>query len=315
MRANYLSYSFLLLSLASCTNRSDDVVCESYHHRYGVALPANEWSERGRNGQVISTLKDGVVVTRTYDAGVLDGESTYTFPHRETIERREIYSQGTLTQEIFCSSAGLPIRQVSYHSPSSRSVVIWYDNGAPQCQEEYDNQILVNGEYFTQNNHQESVVMNGNGTRVYRDQYGEMGYVDAVESGQIQRRTTYHSGGTPESITPYMNNTPEGLKQTYLPGGEPRSMERWVKGQQHGMTVYYENGEKSKEMPFVNGKRQGIETRYRDDGQTVCEKVSWVNDNKHGPSHAFVGGEKQTDWYYRDQKVNKATFDALRNQE
>ncbi len=62
--------------LAGCQSapRPDAPVDEVYVHRYGVTLPQEDWESRGQCGKVVSTLKDGVVVSRNYEAGVLEGE-------------------------------------------------------------------------------------------------------------------------------------------------------------------------------------------------------------------------------------------------
>ena len=117
----------LLISITSCqTNRQpdDEVVCETVH-RYGVPLAPDDWSERGQNGQVVSIRKDGVTVSRSYDAGVLHGECTYTFPNRDVVQKKEIYHQGSLTQEFAHYPNGLPQQQKIYQTPSRLSAMVW----------------------------------------------------------------------------------------------------------------------------------------------------------------------------------------------
>lgn len=317
MKKSHFPYAIAILLLTAGCNSGyrEDVVCETYVHRYGVELPPEEWSERGQHGQVVSTLKDGVTVSRTYDSGVLHGETTHTFPHRDTIQKREIYDQGILTQEFLCHSNGLPYKQTIHTAPARQSTIVWYDSGAPQCKEEYENGMLVQGEYFTLNNSQETFVTNQNGTRICRDPYGELEHVDEIKNGQIQVRTTYHPNGTPSAITPYINGQPEGQKRLFLPDGQPKAIETWVKGQQHGATTLFENGEKCGELPYVYGKIHGTEYRYRDDGKVIVSETSWMQGRKHGPSYAYVGDVKKTDWYYKGRLVNKQTYDALRSQE
>ncbi|MBA3722112.1 MAG: toxin-antitoxin system YwqK family antitoxin [Parachlamydiaceae bacterium] len=317
MKQKYLPYALVLLLLSAGCNsrRNDDVVAETYVHRYGVALPAEEWSERGQHGQVVSTMKDGVVASRNYDSGVLHGETTYSFPHRDTIQRKEIYDQGALKQEVHNYSNGLPSRQVTYNSETNQSVVEWYDNGVPQSREEYENELLQSGEYFTPANLQESTVTNQNGTRVRRDLFGELDSVEEIQDGKMAKRTTYHSNGTPETVTPYMDGKAEGKRLTYLPGGEPSTMEDWKNDKQHGETHVYENGEKYATVPYVYGKKHGVEKRYSNDGQNLAREVTWVKGNMHGPAHTYVDEEvKSSDWYFQNKQVNKQTYDALSNQ-
>lgn len=315
MKTVYLPFAALLLLFSGCnSNRYDDIVETKYVHRYGMPLNAEDWSERGQQGQIMVTRNDGVVVTNTFDRGILDGETTYTYPHRHTIEKREVYSQGILKDEYWNYSNGLPSQHIFHDSPSSHTATVWYENGVPQSREEYQQGLLVKGEYFTPANLQESVVNNREGTRTRRNSYGELQSVDKIENGQMTSKNTYHSNGSPESVTSYVNGLEEGEKFTYLPGGEPNTVEQWTKGQQHGTTVVFENGEKVSEMPYVNGNKQGIEHRYGEDGKTVVQDVAWVQGCKHGPTYTYVGNSKKTDWYFEGKPVNKATYEALSNQ-
>jgi antitoxin component YwqK of YwqJK toxin-antitoxin module len=316
MKTNYLPYALILLALTtSCRSCRDDVVCEKYVHRYGVELPPEEWSQRGRHGQVVSAMKDGVVVSRSYESGTLHGDTTYTFPHRDTIQKKECYEQGRLTEEFHNHSDGLPHKQITHNSPNSRTEVIWYDNGSPQCQEQYENNSLVSGTYFNSANSSEAEVADQNGMRVRRDRYGELISVDNIQNGQMVQRTTYHFNGTPQSLTTYVNNKAHGQRRTYLPTGEPSTVEQWQNDSQHGMTTAFEHGQKYAVIPYVYGKKHGVERRYRSDGETVAEKINWVQDCRHGPSYAYINGNEKVTWYFQGRPVvNKQTFDALCNQ-
>ena len=99
------SISILLLLLGSTTacqtwhSCDDEVVCETYIHRYGVPLEPQDWLDRGQDGQVVSMRKDGVIVTHSYDGGILHGECTYSFPYREAIQKKDVYDQGRLVRK------------------------------------------------------------------------------------------------------------------------------------------------------------------------------------------------------------------------
>jgi len=311
-------YFFLLGTVTSCqSNRNccDEVVCETVH-RYGVALDPNDWSDRGQDGQVVSMRKDGVVVNRCYDSGILHGECTYTFPHRDVIQRKEVYDQGMLRQEYFHYSSGVPQMQTDFNGSDQKAVTVWYENGAPHCKEMHDNQNnLLNGEYFNIEQQVESRVESGNGFRIRRDGQGQLESVDTIQNGQMVLRTAYHSNGMPASVTPYANGVVEGERRTYLSGGEPSTIEAWQNNQQHGTTQIFEHGEKRAEMPFVNGRQHGVERRFRDDGATVAQEITWSRGQKHGPANSYMGSTTATDWYFSNRPVpNKATFDMLSNQ-
>lgn len=310
-------FLFILGSVASCqSNRNcgDEVVCETVH-RYGVALEPEDWSSRGQHGQVVSMRKDGVAVTRNYDAGVLHGECCYTFPNRDVIQKKEYYEQGVLKRENTHYSTGFPQKQITYESPDFHAMTTWYENGAPHCHEYLNNGNLMRGEYYSVDQQLESRIDEGNGLRTIRDGQGQLQSVDTIKNGKMTLRTTYHPNGMPATMTPYVNGSIEGERRTYLAGGEPATIEAWTNNVQHGTTQIYEHGEKLADVPYVNGNRHGIERRYRDDGQTVAQEKTWVQGQQHGPSYSYMGNKTTTDWHFRNRPIpNKATFDMLSNQ-
>lgn len=316
MKTSYYFCLSILLVMTSCqtkSSRCDEVICETVH-RYGVPLDPQDWTARGQDGQVVSMRKDGVTVTRTYDAGVLHGECTYTFPHRNVIQKKEIYDQGTLKQEIDHYAGGLPQRQMTYETPARQTTIIWYENGAPQCREEYENSHLVQGEYYNHQSQVESRIEDSNGWRTCRNGLGQLQSMDTIQNGQMLLRTTYHPNGTPAQLTPYVNAVIEGQRRTFLAGGEPATVEEWKDNVQHGTTTVFEHGEKWAEVPYVNGSRHGIERRYREE-QTVAQEIPWIQGQRHGPCYTYINDSTQEDWYFRDRKVpNQATYEMLSNQ-
>lgn len=314
-KASFAPCLILLASLASCQTSSDsnEVVCETVH-RYGVALDPQDWSQRGQNGQVVSMRKDGVTVMRSYEEGTLHGECTYSFPHSEVIQKKEVYNQGVLSQETHHYSSGLPHRQITHESPQKQSTVAWYESGSPQAQESHVNGAVVQGDYYNTNHQVESQIVDSNGLRTRRDGLGQLIAVDTIENGQMVLSTSYHPDGTPATATPYVKGAIEGARRTYLPGGEPATIEQWSHDVQHGTTTVFEHGEKKAEVPYVNGAKHGVEKRYRAD-QSIAQEISWVEGNQHGPSHTYLRNTKQTDWYFKGKNVaNKSTFDMLSNQ-
>lgn len=311
------SFYFLILLgvLTSCQTRncSDEVVCETVH-RYGLTLEPEDWSARGQCGQVVSMRKDGVEVIRNYDNGILDGECTYTFPHRDFIQKKEVYDNGNLRQEQIHYTSGLPYKQTVYEGPDCQSVTIWYENGAPHAYERIENGRLINAEYYSVDQEIESKIENGKGLSTRRDGQGQLQHVDTIENGQKVMSTTYHPNGAPAAMTPYVNGVIEGEKRTYLPGGEPATIEKWTGNAQHGTMQEFEHGELRAEIPFVSGSKHGVERRYRDDGKTLAQEITWVQGQKHGPSYSYIGNTTKTDWYFRNRLVaNKSTFDMLSN--
>lgn len=301
------------LILTSCQQRCCDVVCETYVHRYGVPLAPDDWSERGQDGQVISMRKDGVVVCKNYECGILQGDTTYTFPHKDAIEKREVYDQGNLSQLVFYYPSGMPQKQITLESSNTEKVLTWYESGAPQSKELYQNGCLIQGEYLNPSQQQESAVIDRNGLRTLRDDYGQLLSIDEIQNGQMTVRRTFYPNGAPASVTPYVNNVIQGQRWTYQMGGEPATIETWTNNCQHGNTQVFENGEKVSDLPYINGQIHGLERRYRNGDQLVQEN-NWVKGRRHGACYSYVNDTTHVDWYFKDRKVNRGTYEALCNQ-
>jgi len=288
----------------------EEIVDNKYIHKYGVMVPPEDWSQRGENGKVVSTLKNGVIVTRNFSNGSLNGETTYTFPHSETIEKMETYVEGNLKTELTYYSSGIPMKEIQYVSPVFQNVTVWYEGGSPQLREKYKDSFLIDAEYFNSSHQIESLVENGNGTRINRDQYGQFLSTDTIEHGDVILKTISHADGTPKEIIPFSNHKIHGLRKTFHPGGEPHTVEEWVENTQHGLTTFYQNGEKISEISYASGKKNGVERRYRD-GNDVVEEISWKDDVKHGPSVTYVGDIQKTDWYYHGKFTSKINYELL----
>lgn len=292
-------------------NMCCEVVDETYVHKYGVEVPQQDWTARGEHGQVISTLNNGVVVTKSYAGGELDDDTTYTFPHSTTIEKVETYSNGVLVKEVLNTLSGIPTQETVYKDDRSKDMTIWYEKGSPKSVEHYDSSgLLIEGTYYDARHQLDARVVNGEGMRFVRDGYGQLLSKDTIQGGALTTRTTYHPNGTPNEITPYVNGIVEGQRKTYLPAGEPNTVETWENGKQTGITVFYLNGEKYSEVPFTNGIRTGVERRYRD-GKEVVQEIAWKDNQKHGLSKNYVGDAEQAQWFYQDKPVSKNKFESM----
>lgn len=310
----------IALSLTGCAKRpckdecdyEPEALSQTYIHKYGLKVPPKEWKNRGQNGQVVSTLKSGVVVTKNYRDGFLDGETSYTFPHSGAIQKVEMYSQGRLSLETENYSTGMKKKQVDYESPTHKKVAVWFDNGTPHYTEEYEGNKLIEGEYFTIHQQVEARVDQGNGRRINRDQYGVMGSEDRIQHGELVMRTTFYPNGAPKEIIPYQDGSITGVRKTFLPGGEPQTVEEWDHDRREGMTLVYQNGEKISEVPYFNGQKNGVEQRYRD-GQFLVEEVTWKNGQKHGPCYRTVGETTVVEYYMNGRKVPRVEYDRQMN--
>lgn len=300
---------------SGCMQRIHDpleVVDQSYIHRYGVPVEADNWQAQGSSGQVVTTLKSGVIVTSSYANGALHGEKAYTYPHSELIEKREYYDNNQLTKETKYYRNGTPSQETVCLSPTSQKVILWYDNGAPQCNEVLENGLLVKGEYFDPTHRPDSRVDNSNGLRTKRDPFGQLVGVDTIENGAMTRSKTFHANGAVKEEVPYTNDQINGSLKTYHPDGVPVSIETWTQGEKTGTTRLFENGEVVAEVPYVRGVKEGVEKRYRN-GKVVVAETSWSGDVKHGACTTYFGENVKTDYFFQGSPVSRLTYEKMSN--
>lgn len=302
----------LPLVLVGCScDRRGDVVKESYIHKYGVPISKEDFKLNGADGAVVQLLRDGVTVTKNYVEGKLSGKTTYTFPNSSTIARTEVYEKGVLISNTENYLSGVAKMGAEYQDQKLSKMMRWYEDGTPSLEENYENGLLVSGEYRTLLNSIESRVEQGMGIRLMRSSDGKLISKDTIRAGQMVERITYFENGDPSSITPYENDQIHGTKLTFLPGGIPNSVENWIRGKQEGLSVYYLNGEKVSEMVYRDGVKEGTELRYRDSG-SVAEEVCWKKDKQHGPRKMIVDGkEVKTEWYHEGELVSRPTFERM----
>ncbi len=336
----------VLMALSTSCNyhdMSDDgVLDETFIHKYGVAVPRDFWSLSGEDGTVVSTMANGVIVTKKYASGILHGSTTYTFPQSSQIEKEEIYYHGILVKEIDYFPDSTPEKEIVYdripdaskefepappqdpdssdltsaqpHTPTKelKTISSWYFGGTPRSVEQYIGDQLLTGEYYTLSNQHDSSVENFAGVRLVRDEHGQLISRDNIENGQLVLKTAFYPNGTPKEKTPYKDGVVNGTKQTFYSAGDPDTVEEWVMGQQQGLTVIYQHGEKTAEVPYVNGSKNGVEKRYRD-GVELIQEISWKNDQLHGPSITHIGNATKTEWYYLGEPKSKVEYDFLMN--
>lgn len=300
--------------LAGCLNRPEhnpqEVMEQSYVHRYGVPVPAQTWAAKGETGKVVSTLKNGVVVTRAYVNGILEGDTTYSFAHSDAIEKVETYSQGQMLKERYFYKSGSPSKEIEHPSSTTQIVKSFYEHGAPQSTETFENEILVKGEYYTPTHVVDSTVDNSNGARTRRDRFGLLVGVDTVKDGIIRETRTYYQDGSLRQIIPYQEGVVQGELRTFLPGGEPESIQTWTAGEQTGDTTLFENGEKIAVISMVRGVKDGVERRFRN-SEILVEEIAWQDDVRHGPTTTIINGISKTDYFYKGQPVTRSAYEKL----
>ncbi len=312
MRSKSMSLLIILFAVSACQKPIEREEClqRTYEHEYGLPVEADLWEGCGKNGKVNSILRNGVSVSQNYQNGLLEGDSTYSYPHNSQIERVETYSGNALKNQVFYSCAGNPVRSISYTFPNTRVITDWYEHGNPRCIEKYDGNLLVSGEYYSLQNQCEGKIYNGTGERCQRDERGDFVSQDYFHQGKLCQVTTFYSNGSPKEISSIKNDVFHGERKTYYVGGEPMAIENWENGGKSGMTIVFQNGEKFAEVPYKGNVKHGVEKRFRD-GCIITDEISWMNDLRHGPCTTFHGDTADTDWYYKGRLSTKANFESF----
>lgn len=312
MKMRYLTTPLLItLLFCSCGKEADNqVISQRFIHKYGYAVSKQEWESKNYPGQVVTTLRNGVTITATYENGVLHGPCSHTHPHSQTVQFFYLYNQGNLVKEIGYDSFGMPIRERVQISPTRYTLTMWYSDGTPMSIEDFAGSELLEGEYFTLNNETESRVEKGSGMRTRRDQKGSLISKDFYENGLLIKQETFYSNGSPESVTFYSNNKIQGERKVFTQTGEPKLTEEWVDGQLHGKVTYFMNGCKQMEVSYLYGAKNGLEVHFID-GKTPSQEILWENDQRHGPSIYYIDGMATTEWYYAGKKISKKKYDEL----
>ena len=301
-----------VLILAGCGDgQNSQVISKRYIHKYGYAVSQSEWEANNYPGQVITSMRNGVTITATYENGLLHGPCTHTHPHSQTVQYYFLYNFGDLKKEISYDSLGMPIQERAQLSPHRYCITKWYGDGSPMSTEDYAGDELLDAQYFTLNNEVESSVERGNGMRIRRDQHGVLLSKDYYDAGYLTKRDTFYPNGNSESTTHYAMNKKHGERLVFSENGNPLAVEEWIDNQLHGKSTYFNNGKKQVEVFFIGGARNGIETHFID-GDQVEQEIHWIYDRRHGPSKFYVGDNvAKTEWYYDGKLVSKKRFDEL----
>lgn len=306
------SVGFFGLFLAGCCKSGQEcnVVSTRYIHKYGYAVSKDEFEERKYPGQVITTLKNGVTITSTYENGVLHGLSRHTFPHSQTIETDYLYNQGSLVKVNVYDLTGMPLREEVILSATRSSSTKWTTAGTPLSIEEFAGEELVEAQYFNLQNEVEAQVQKGKGTRIARDNQGTLLFKDEIEDGYVTKKEAFYPNGSPESVSYLVRGIPHGETKSFTENGEPLAVKEYVAGKLHGKATFFKNGARYVDVHYLDGLKNGLEIHYID-GSVVSQEIVWENDHKHGPSKYYVDGIAEVEYYYDGDLVSEAKWKEL----
>ncbi len=297
--------------VAGCQARTttQSAVKTTYFQKYGVEVDGEQdWIARGATGEVIKTLKNGVVVKEKYCDGMLQGNVTATFPYSEIVKRLTHYEKGILQFEVDHFISGAPQEKKQFLGDEKVLLTAWYEDGTPRAKEEYHGPLIVQGEYFTHDAHPEAHVVEGVGIRTVRDGLGNLVQKETISQGEVILSESYHPNGSPRERVAYTKGKIDGTRKVFLVGGEPERFEEWKQGVLEGKTVLFQNGEKYAEIPYEKGEKHGVELRFKPGTDVVVEEIAWERNQRHGASVAIIDDQRITEWYYEGKKTSKSQY-------
>lgn len=310
MRAALLiSLSYLACSCCQRCPRERQPIGQRFVHKYGMELSREEWEARGKQGEVISTLRDGSTICEHFDHGQLQGERSATFPHSEVAAEVQQFERGQLVSSQENYHSGAPKERTSLLA-NGTLIETWYESGVPRTRERLVNGLLMEGAYFQTDHTREGGIEAGHGTRFIRNILGELEAEESYFEGACVLRKNLYPNGEPKEILHFCKGEKEGECAFYLPGGVPERVEEWSHGKLHGSVITFENGRPVMVMPYVNGLRHGLEKHYAPSGELAAE-INWCEDHRHGPSHYYAGRNATTEWYYEGEAVHYKTYERL----
>lgn len=307
-------FSALAFTACQTSNSIDQVVSQTYVHKYGFETSEKDWEAREKDGQVVSMLKTGVRVSQTYENGKLHGPTTYTFPHSPIVEKMQLFDEGVLLKEQINDAAGMPVREEVYEFDNRIIITLWDDKGVPLSIEEYDGESLMEAKYYTPEHELEGAIANGNGERIKRDRTGLLISRDEMKDGHMFCRTTFHPNGNVHTISHYDHYQLHGKQTKFTASGKPLMELNWNHNVLEGEKIIYRNGLKIAVIPYVKGKKHGTELHYDDLGFLTAE-IEWRNDKKHGKTQLHSEDATDTEWFFKGQSVNADKFKTLESRD
>lgn len=306
----------LVAFCTSCFNTGplDQIVSQTFVHKYGFETSEQEWEAREKDGQVVAVLKNGVKITRSYQGGQLHGPTTYTFPNSSIVEKLLVYDMGTLLKECQNDAEGMPVREEVFEFENRSVITLWDNKGVPLSVEEYDDEILMEGKYYTGEHVLEAEVVQGFGERMKRDRTGLLISRDAIQNGVIAARSTFHPNGNIHTISHYHDYQLHGEQTKFTVSGKPLMELNWNHGVLDGPKTIYRNGSKVAEVPYINGQKHGTELHFDDLG-TLTAEIEWRNDKKHGVTKLHSEETTDTEWFYEGKVVNAEKFKLFESRE
>lgn len=294
--------------LFSCQKPHQEVVKTSYFHQYGPEVSSQEWKDQGATGEIVQLKSDGVEVRKSYVNGELHGPSTWTYPHSKVVERFEEYSSGRKVSSGHNFPSGSPDEEKEWLVNQDVLHRFWYEDGSPRAIEQIREDELNEGQYYNDEGDLESVIAHGTGVRIIRSPQGVLLSREQLIRGEMVTKELFHSNGVVQEVCSYRQGKKEGLRKCFDSTGRPERIETYKNDQLDGPTTHFRDGIKISRISYKEGKKDGSEQHFGSDPSLVIEEISWLQDERHGPSTLYIESGPLTEWYWRGASLTEEQF-------
>jgi antitoxin component YwqK of YwqJK toxin-antitoxin module len=135
------------------------------------------------------------------------------------------------------------------------------------------------------------------------------------KKGRLQGlRKTFYPDGEVRSVTPYVAGEPHGLAKTFDRKGDLLSKTHNKKGQRHGEAIEYFPGtdQPQRIVPYVEGEAQGTARFYYQDG-SLKKELGLKDDLFHGVEKQYDpdGTVIRTIYWWEGDKISEAEYRSL----
>lgn len=303
----FIACFFIFLSCQK--NNENNITKTRFFHKYDIELTEKEWEEQGKTGKIKTILNDKREKIQTYKNGFLDGKTTITYPNSNKINILLLYKNNTLTKKIIYDRNFIPISEIIIEN-NNKKITHWYKEGIPLKIEEYENGLLLFAQYFNHKNELESSIKDGNGIRIKRTRDNVLLSKEKIEKGKIVSRTNFHPNNQIQSQTFFKDYMLHGLQTTFSIAGNLLTKTNWHHGKKDGIQLCFRNKKKYLEIPYIHGKKHGVEKEYNID-EKIIKEIHWQNGLRHGSARYYHDEFTDIQWYWKGNPVDLKKFQAL----
>lgn len=226
--------------------------------------PCYIWDEKGNK-----------TATILYSKGVLEGVSTYYYPTGE-IEKTIPYAFGRIngTVQMFDKTSKIISEENFVNGiKEGKSFALWPEGGTA-FSEEYEEDALISGIYYSKEGTILSEIVKGNGKKV-------------LFNGSFMERLVEYKKGKPEGLVEIfsaskkkigsftiIDGKKEGLEWEYFEySSKPKLSIHWREDRITEMKNWYANGKQESQSEFLENKKNGESFAWYEEGSLMLHEV------------------------------------------